>query len=125
MTNFNPRSAIGYYEPGHYCLFVCEGRSVGESVSLGLKMTELAQFFADLGCKAAYNFDGGATAIMVDAAHEISLQSQHRGCSDIVYIAKTPETADSGSVEEQDVQDDTETETEAGAEGAVNEEAGD
>ena len=29
ITNANPRTAIGYYEPGHYCLVVVDGR--GES----------------------------------------------------------------------------------------------
>ena len=88
VTGQNPRSCIGYYEPGHYCLVMVEGRGVNGSK--GLSMAELSRFFYDLGCKAAYNFDGGATAIMVDAAHEISTQSKKRGCSDIIYIAKAP-----------------------------------
>ena len=58
----NPRSAIGYYEPGHYCFVVVDGRQDG--YSRGLKIEELAKLFADLGCKAAYNLDGGASAVM-------------------------------------------------------------
>ena len=58
----NPRSAIGYYEPGHYCFVVVDGRQDG--YSRGLKIEELAKLFADLGCKAAYNLDGGASAGM-------------------------------------------------------------
>ena len=57
----NPRTAIGYYEPGHYCLVVVDGR--GESA--GLTLPEMSQLFYDLGCAAAYNLDGGNSSIMV------------------------------------------------------------
>lgn len=81
----NPRSAVGYYEPGHYCLVVVDGR--GQGGSDGLNMEELSQLFASLGCKAAYNFDGGATAVMADAGGMISRQSKtSRECSDILYV---------------------------------------
>jgi len=59
----NPRCAIGYYEPGHYCLIVVDGRQKGYSD--GMTLDELAQTFATLGCETAYNLDGGATAMMV------------------------------------------------------------
>lgn len=84
----NPRSAIGYYEPGHYCLVVVEGRGVNGSQ--GLSLQKLSELFHSLGCRAAYNFDGGATAIMADAAGVISEQSKSRGCSDIVYLGALP-----------------------------------
>ena len=70
LTNFsstsriisaNPRTAIGYYEPGHYCMVVVDGR--GESA--GITLPQLSQLFSDLGCKAAYNLDGGNSSIMV------------------------------------------------------------
>lgn len=35
-----------------------------DGYSRGLKIEELAKLFADLGCKAAYNLDGGASAVM-------------------------------------------------------------
>ena len=41
---------------------VVDGRQDG--YSRGLKIEELAKLFADLGCKAAYNLDGGASAVM-------------------------------------------------------------
>ena len=56
-----PRSALGYYEPGHYCFVIVDGR---QSFSRGVTIQELADFFANLGCKAAYNMDGGASAVM-------------------------------------------------------------
>lgn len=59
----NPRTAIGYYEPGHYCLVVVDGR--GQNGSEGLTLTELSNLFASLGCKAAYNLDGGNSSVMV------------------------------------------------------------
>ena len=57
----NPRTAIGYYEPGHYCMVVVDGR--GESA--GITLPELSQLFQDLGCAAAYNLDGGNSSVMV------------------------------------------------------------
>ena len=61
IISANPRTAIGYYEPGHYCLIVVDGR--GESA--GISLPDLSQLFYDLGCQAAYNIDGGNSSIMV------------------------------------------------------------
>ncbi|MCR4622974.1 MAG: phosphodiester glycosidase family protein [Clostridiales bacterium] len=61
IISANPRTAIGYYEPGHYCMVVVDGR--GESQ--GMTLQELSQLFSDLGCKAAYNLDGGNSSVMV------------------------------------------------------------
>lgn len=58
----HPRTAIGYYEPGHYCLLVVDGRQAG--TSRGMTLEEMSQLFADLGCKVAYNLDGGHCAFM-------------------------------------------------------------
>ncbi len=61
LTSANPRTAIGYYAPGHYCMVVVDGR--GESS--GMSLAQLSQLFEDLGCKAAYNLDGGNSSVMV------------------------------------------------------------
>ncbi|MBR6029282.1 MAG: phosphodiester glycosidase family protein [Clostridia bacterium] len=61
IISANPRTAIGYYEPGHYCMVVVDGR--GESA--GITLPDLSQLFHDLGCAAAYNLDGGNSSIMV------------------------------------------------------------
>ncbi len=61
IISANPRTAIGYYEPGHYCLVVVDGR--GESD--GITLPALSQLFHDLGCTAAYNLDGGNSSVMV------------------------------------------------------------
>lgn len=56
VDNRHPRCAIGYYEPGHYCFVVVDGRS---DDSDGVRMFQLSEIFEELGCKAAYNLDGG------------------------------------------------------------------
>ena len=85
----NPRSAIGYYEPGHYCFVVVDGRQDG--YSKGLNMPNLAKIFEDLGCKCAYNLDGGGSAVMVFNNARFSKQSNggDRGLGDILVIRET------------------------------------
>lgn len=57
----HPRTAIGYYEPGHYCLLVVDGR---QKTSRGMFLDAMAALFEQLGCKAAYNLDGGHCSFM-------------------------------------------------------------
>ena len=59
ISKRNPRAAIGYYEPGHYSFIVVDGRS---DDSQGVRMVQLASLFEELGCKEAYNMDGGDSA---------------------------------------------------------------
>lgn len=81
----NPRSAIGYFEPGHYCFIVVDGRQSGYSD--GMTLDELANTFVSLGCVTAYNLDGGATAMMVFQGAVISQPtSGGRSSSDIIYF---------------------------------------
>jgi len=81
----NPRSAIGYYEPGHYCFIVVDGRQSGYSD--GMTLDELANTFVSLGCKTAYNLDGGATAMMVFQGSVISHPTNGgRSSSDVIYF---------------------------------------
>lgn len=63
VAEANPRCAIGYYEPGHYCLVVVDGRQRGYSE--GLEMEDLSMLMYELGCTEAYNLDGGSTSLMV------------------------------------------------------------
>lgn len=86
----NPRSAIGYYEPGHYCFLVADGRQDG--YAKGLTIPELAQVFKDLGCVRAYNLDGGGSAVMAFNHKTYSKQSNNgRDLGDILLIRETPE----------------------------------
>ena len=84
----NPRSAIGYYEPGHYCFVVVDGRQ--EGYSDGMLLDELAALFHDLGCKCAYNLDGGGSAVMTFCQNKYSSQSNgaDRALGDILYICE-------------------------------------
>lgn len=83
----NPRSAIGYYEPGHYCMVVVDGRKEGHSA--GMRLPQLAQVFVDLGCTTAYNLDGGGTAVMLFNGKTYSRQSNGgRELGDILLITE-------------------------------------
>jgi len=81
----NPRSAVGYFEPGHYCYLVADGR---QDFSVGLRFEELAQIMIDLGCKTAYNLDGGGTAQMYFNGNFVSSPSngEPRELGDILYV---------------------------------------
>ena len=68
----NPRSAVGYYEPGHYCFVVVDGR---QKHSAGIKIPNLAKIFEELGCTSAYNLDGGGSAVMMFDHKTYSKQS--------------------------------------------------
>ena len=57
----HPRTAIGYFEPGHYCLLLVDGR---QKSSRGMFLDEMAKVFENLGCKVAYNLDGGHCSFM-------------------------------------------------------------
>jgi len=82
----NPRSAIGYFEPGHYCFVLVDGRQPGYSSGISLK--ELSALFKELGCKTAYNLDGGQTASMTFSDSLVnSPYNGGRKASDIIYIA--------------------------------------
>lgn len=80
----NPRAAIGYYEPGHYCLVVVDGRQNG--YSRGLSTEGMSQLFLRLGCTEAYNLDGGASAAMVFRGELLSRPCGRRTVSEILYI---------------------------------------
>lgn len=86
LGKLNPRTAVGYYEPGHYCFIVVDGRQ--EGYSQGITFTDLSQLFYDLGCKAAFNLDGGQTSEMAFMGKFVN-QPYHggRAVSDILYIA--------------------------------------
>ncbi len=85
IISANPRTAIGYYEPGHYCLVVVDGR--GESA--GITLPQLSRLFHSLGCTAAYNLDGGNSSIMVWGNEVINNPSGGgRESSDALLIAE-------------------------------------
>ena len=59
-ANRNPRTGFGCVEPGHYIFMMVEGRT---SRSSGVTMAQFADLFVRYGCTAAYNTDGGGSAM--------------------------------------------------------------
>ena len=97
VASENPRAAIGYYEPGHYCLVQVDGRGVKSVLeagkrSKGFTLLQLSAFMEKIGCKAAYNLDGGQSALMWFNGRIVSTPYKNgRSVGDIVYIAATKE----------------------------------
>ena len=80
----NPRAAIGYYEPGHYCFVLVDGRQRG--YSMGMTFDELAALMKELGCTCAYNLDGGLSAQIAWHSQRINQPGANRALVDILYI---------------------------------------
>lgn len=94
----NPRSGIGYYEPGHYCFITVDGRQNG--YSRGLEIERFAKLFADLGCTVAYNLDGGQSAVMTfDQRVYNQPYLGGRNSGDILLIRELPESTEGGEGE--------------------------
>ena len=85
----NPRTAIGIIDELHYVFVVSDGRT---SESECLSLYELATVMKQLGCKVAYNLDGGGSSTMyfngkvVNNPTTNGKSSKERSVSDIVYI---------------------------------------
>ena len=98
MTSFNttteiiyeeaPRSGLGYYEPGHYCFVVADGR---QNHARGFVLSEFAELFEELGCTRAYNMDGGASSVLTFDGNTYNKPSGYRQLGDILLIAEVPE----------------------------------
>lgn len=94
VASDNPRAAIGYYEPGHYCFVQVDGRGTRSALeegqyNIGLDMDHLAALMEDLGCKTAYNLDGGQSAMMWFDGEIVSTPYQGgRPIGDIVMICE-------------------------------------
>lgn len=93
LADRNPRSAIGYVEPGHYVMIVCDGRD--EKVSRGLSMYQLAEVFKAEGCQIAYNLDGGTTSTITFFGNYITRRTaypnvpeiyNHRNVAELFYF---------------------------------------
>ncbi len=92
VTPKNPRSVLGYYEPGHYVFMAVDGRS---SESRGLTMKDLSQLCEDLGLTSAYNLDGGQSSVMQSASGAVNVPyANGRPVSDALVICEltTPDT---------------------------------
>ena len=86
----NPRCAIGYVEPGHYFLVEVEGSRGGVYTgSRGMDMQQLAILFESLGCKSAYNLDGGRSVGIAWKGELVSFDYD-RSIPDIIYVTDFP-----------------------------------
>ena len=90
-----PRTAIGQVDDLHYIILVVDAvrdpnGGGGWNTIGGMSFTELAQTFADLGCKTAYNLDGGAsTTLWLNgkvANKPAGTGNGERQVSDIIYL---------------------------------------
>lgn len=85
VSGRHPRSCIGYYEPGHYCFVVVDGR---QKKSRGVTLRELALLMESLGCKQAFNLDGGNSAHFFWKDDILNQPSGGgRSVADIIYVA--------------------------------------
>ena len=80
----HPRTVLGYFEPGHYCFVVIDGRNAPYSAGADLPTT--AQIMADLGCKMAYNLDGGASTTLVFHGDIINIPIGDRALNDMILV---------------------------------------
>ncbi len=79
-----PRSALGYFEPGHYCFIVADGRT---DDSRGLTMDQLGALAQTLGCQQCYNLDGGRTSQLALCTEIVNNPvTGGRNCSDYLTI---------------------------------------
>jgi exopolysaccharide biosynthesis protein len=81
----HPRTAIGYYEPNHYCFLTVFGRT---NVDNGCYLEQMAKFFEELGCRDAYNLDGGSSCHIWYEGEEIGKPDEDKPLSDIIYVRK-------------------------------------
>ena len=88
LQTAHPRTAIGYYEPGHYCFVVVDGRQGG---SRGATMEALAAIMEQLGCAAAYNLDGGASSVMIFHGKLVNKAVGDRYLNDLIALVEPKE----------------------------------
>lgn len=83
----NPRTAIGYTANNDLILVTADGR---EGSSVGLTLTELAQFMKSLGCTNAINLDGGGSTVMYINGQIVNHPPQPGGIalSNVITIAR-------------------------------------
>lgn len=86
----NPRTGIGYIRPNHFVLVVVDGRKPSKGRK-GMTRDEFAKLFESLGCKSAYNLDGGGSSTMVFMGKVINHPSDSAGerkVGDIIYFGE-------------------------------------
>ncbi len=84
-TSRHPRTAIGQLDDNRYVIVVAEGRMEGAD---GMTLGELQQLFLNLGCKTAYNLDGGGSTTLYFQGKLINTPSDgsERSVVDMIYF---------------------------------------
>lgn len=93
----NPRAAVGMVEPGHYVLLGINGYRADEQRAVnggGATLEATAQIMHDMGCKVAYNLDGGASVyagfLDSDLIRVTNVNGTIRSISDIICVGERP-----------------------------------
>lgn len=86
-VTYKQRTAIGQLGPLQYVLVATDGPK--EKNSVGLSHQQIAQLMFDLGCKNAYNLDGGVSTTMLLNYEKVNGQKalRLRSVGDILYFA--------------------------------------
>jgi hypothetical protein len=71
--NLLPRLGVGIDDRGRVLLAAVDGRNFERA--LGMTLSQLAQLFVELGCRAALNLDGGSSKRMVLGGRTLDLPS--------------------------------------------------
>jgi len=89
VTARNPRSVLGYYEPGHYAFLIVDGRREN---SMGITMKDLSSFCKELGFTRAYNLDGGQSSVLQSKSGAINIPFDGgRTLSDLFAVCDLPQ----------------------------------
>ncbi len=94
--NFEPRVGIGMVEKGHYWVLIAEGRI---RPSRGMTCRETAYIFQELGCKEAFNLDGGWTSSLIFMGQQLNqldnsgIHNNARTQNEILGVGYTPNMA--------------------------------
>ena len=87
-TNHDPRTVLGMIEPGHYVFIVFDGRQ-DSSYAKGYTYRTAADVCVELGCKVAFNLDGGESSQMAFMGKRINKPYKDgRSVSDILMIGE-------------------------------------
>ena len=83
-----PRVAIGQIDTLHYIILVVDAVRTNNTTIGGMTFADLAKEFQNLGCKTAYNLDGGGSTTLYYKGQVINTPcgSGERKVSDIIYF---------------------------------------
>ena len=90
IRQLQPRCAVGQIEPYHYVFVKVDGRAPG--YSQGVTLVGLFEIMYGLGCKVAYNLDGGDSTTMVLLGNLINKpvgRNKERAISDAIVIKES------------------------------------